>query len=61
MMFASYTAKLPVDYVFSGDPASRMIVETREKGAFTVFKFVDDRLIAFEDLVPLPEEVFRGL
>jgi hypothetical protein len=37
-----------------------MIIETRAKGSFVAFTFVDDRLIAFEDLGSLPDEVFRA-
>jgi hypothetical protein len=52
--------KLRVDYVLNGQSASRMIIETRTKGSFVAFDFVDDRLIAFEDLGALPDEVFRA-
>jgi hypothetical protein len=52
--------KLRVDYVLNGQSASRMIIETRNKGSFVAFNFVDDRLIAFEDLGALPDEVFRA-
>jgi hypothetical protein len=52
--------KLRVDYVLNGQSASRMIIETRAKGSFVAFTFVDDRLIAFEDLGSLPDEVLRA-
>jgi hypothetical protein len=52
--------KLRVDYVLNGQDASRMIIETRAKGSFLTVTFVDDRLIAFEDLGPLPDDVFRA-
>jgi hypothetical protein len=52
--------RLRVDYVLNSQDASRMIIETRAKGSFLTFTFVDDRLIAFEDLGPLPDEVFRA-
>jgi hypothetical protein len=53
--------KLHVNYVFNGRPTSRMIFEKRLKGSFTTFTFVDGRLIEFEDLGPLTDDVFRGL
>jgi hypothetical protein len=53
--------KLRVDYVLNGQSASRIIIETRAKGSFVALTFVDDRLIAFEDLGALPDEVLRGL
>jgi len=52
--------KLRVDYVLNGQSASRMIIETRAKGSLVAFTFVDNRLIAFEDLGALPDEVFRA-
>jgi len=52
--------KLRVDYVLNGQDASRMIVEARARGSFLTFTFVDDRLVAFEDLGPLPDDVFRA-
>jgi hypothetical protein len=52
--------KLRVDYVLNGQDASRMIIETRAKGSFHTFTFVGDRLIGFEDLGPLSDDVFRA-
>jgi hypothetical protein len=52
--------RLRVDYVLNGQDASRMIIETRAKGSFLTFTFVDNRLVAFEDLGPLPDDVFRA-
>ncbi|MDI4236015.1 hypothetical protein OZ411_24700 [Bradyrhizobium sp. Arg237L] len=52
--------KLHVDYVFNSQPASRVIVEIRAKGSFAAFTFVDDRLVEFEDLGRLPDEVFQA-
>ncbi len=53
--------KLHVDYVFNGQSASRIIFERRAKGSVTGFTFVDNRLVEFENLGRLPDEVFRGL
>jgi hypothetical protein len=52
--------KLRVDYVLNARDASRIIIETRAKGSFHTFTFVGDRLIGFEDLGPLSDDVFRA-
>ena len=51
--------KLHVDYVANGRPASRFVFECRANRSFTALTFVDGRLIEFEDLGQLPDEVFR--
>lgn len=52
--------KLRVDHVLNSRDASRMIIETRAKGSFHTFTFVGDRLVGFEDLGPLSDDVFRA-
>jgi hypothetical protein len=66
-MTASDIAKLcgavrfRVDYVFNGQPASRVVFETPAKGTFTSFTFVDGVVTGFEDLGRLPDDAsFQG-
>jgi hypothetical protein len=50
-----------VDYVFNGQPASRVVFEPRGKGTFAGVTFVDGVVTGFEDLGRLPDDPsFQG-
>ena len=54
-------AKFRVDYVFNGQPASRVVFRSRGKGTFAGVTFVDGVVTGFEDLGRLPEDPsFQG-
>jgi hypothetical protein len=49
------------DYVFNGQPASRVVFEPRGKGTFAGVTFVDGVVTGFEDLGRLPDDPsFQG-
>jgi len=53
--------KYRVDYVINGQPASRVIFETPDKGMFAGVTFVDGVAIGLEDLGGTPEDpTFQG-
>lgn len=53
--------KFRVDYVFNGQPASRVVFEPRGKGTFAGVTFVDGVVTGFEDLGRLPDDPsFQG-
>jgi hypothetical protein len=54
--------KFRVDYVFNGQPASRVVYEARTReGKFASFTFVDDVMTEFEDLGRMPDDAsFQG-
>jgi hypothetical protein len=55
------TERFRVEYVVNGQPASRVVFETRAKGTFAGVTFVDGVATEFEDLGRLPDEgAFQG-
>jgi hypothetical protein len=53
--------KYRVDYVINGQPASRVVFETRNKGTFAGVTFVDGVAIGLEDLGGMPDDpTFQG-
>jgi hypothetical protein len=53
--------KYRVDYVINGQPASRVVFETRNKGRFAGATFVDGVAIGLEDLGGMPDDpTFQG-
>jgi putative flavoprotein involved in K+ transport len=53
--------KFRVDYVVNGQPASRLVFETRDKGTFAGVTLVDGVATALEDLARMPDDpVFQG-
>jgi hypothetical protein len=53
--------KFRTDYVFNGQPASRVVFETRGEGTFAGVTFVDGVVTGFEDLGRLPDDPsFQG-
>ena len=59
---APYDAvKFRVDYVFNGQPASRVVFKTGRSGTYTGVTFVDGVVTEFEDLGPMLDEAsFQG-
>jgi hypothetical protein len=54
-------AKFRVDYVFNGQPASRVVFETGAKGMFAGITFVDGVVTQFENLGRMSHEAsFQG-
>ena len=53
-------AKFRVDYVFNGQPASRVVFETAAKATWISFTFVHGVVTGFEDLGWLPDGSFQG-
>jgi hypothetical protein len=49
-------AKFRVDYVFNGQPASRVVFETGAKGTFACITFVDGVVTDFENLGQMPDD-----
>jgi hypothetical protein len=53
--------KFRVDYIFNGEPVSRLVFESRAKGTFASFTLVDGVVTEFEDLGRLPDDAaFQG-
>ena len=53
--------KYRVDYVINGQPASRVVFETPDKGTFAGVTFVDGVAIGLEDLGGMPDDpTFQG-
>ena len=53
--------KYRVDYVINGQPASRVVFETPDKGTFAGVTFVDGVAIGIEDLGGMPNDpIFQG-
>jgi hypothetical protein len=53
--------KYRVDYVINGQPASRVIFETPDKGTFAGVTFMDGVAIELEDLTGMPDDpTFQG-
>ena len=53
--------KYRVDYVINGQPASRVVFETPDKGTFAGVTFVDGVAIGIEDLGGMPDDpTFQG-
>jgi hypothetical protein len=53
--------KFRIDYVFNGQPASRVVFEPRGEGTFLGVTFVDGVVTGFEDLGRLPDDPsFQG-
>jgi hypothetical protein len=53
--------KFRVDYVFNGQPASRLVFKTGRSGTNAGITFVDGVVTEFEDLGPMPDEAsFQG-
>ena len=48
--------KFRVDYVFNGQPASRVVFETGRSGTYAGVTFVDGVVTEFEDLGPVPDD-----
>jgi hypothetical protein len=56
------TPRFRVDYVRSGQQASREVYESRSKEAFLAFTIVDGVMTGFENLGPMPDDAsFQGL
>jgi hypothetical protein len=49
-------AKFRVDYIFNGQPASRLVFETSAKGTFAGITFVDGVVTEFENLGRMPDD-----
>ena len=53
--------KYRVDYVINGQPASRVIFETPDKGTFAGVTFMDGVVIELEDFTGMPDDpTFQG-
>jgi putative flavoprotein involved in K+ transport len=53
--------RFSIDYVFNGQPASRVVFEPRGKGTYAGVTFVDGVVTGFEDLGRLPDDPsFQG-
>jgi hypothetical protein len=53
--------KYRMDYVINGQPASRVVFETHDKGTFACVSFVDGVAIGLEDLGRMPDDpIFQG-
>jgi hypothetical protein len=48
--------KYRVDFVINGQPASRVVFETPDKGTFAAVTFVDGVAIGLEDLRGMPDD-----
>jgi len=53
--------KFRVDYVFNGQPASRVVFKTARSGTYAGVTLVDGVVTEFEDLGPMLDEAsFQG-